>query len=75
MQGESFFFLFLAVLGLVAVWAFWLRCTGSSSGEASLAVEHERQRAWASGVVAHELIFPVACGMFLDQGSNSCLRH
>ena len=42
---------------------------------ASLAVEYDHQCAWASGVVARELIFPVACGIFLDQGSHSCLLH
>ena len=30
---------------------------------------------WASVVVAPELSCPVACGIFLDQGSNPCPLH
>ena len=73
--GWIFFFFFDCAGSCCCVWALWLRCTGSSSREASLVLEHEHQCAWASGVVAHELIFPVTCGIFLDQGSNSCLLH
>ena len=28
-----------------------------------------------SAVVAHRLSRPMACGIFLDQGSNPCLLH
>ena len=73
--GWIFFFFFGCAGSCCCVWTLWLRCTGSSSREASLAVEYEHQCAWASGVVARELIFPVACGIFLDQGSHSCLLH
>ena len=31
--------------------------------------------AWVSVVVAHRLSCSVACGIFLDQGSNSCHLH
>ena len=41
---------------------------------ASLVLEH-----WVNStdsvVVAHRLSFPVACGIFLDQGSNPCPLH
>ena len=37
---------------------------------ASLAVEHRLWGVPASVVVAHRLICPAACGIFLDQSSN-----
>ena len=34
-------------------------------------------RPWSAGsvVVAHELSYPEACGVFPDQGSNLCALH
>jgi len=37
---------------------------------APLVEERGFQGVWASVVVAHRLIFPVVCGIFLDQGLN-----
>ena len=42
---------------------------------ASVVAEHWLQGMLASIVVAHGLSCPMACGIFLDQGSNSCLLH
>ena len=66
------FFLFLAVLSLhCCTWAF------SSCSERGLL---SSWGAWAliavaSLVAEHRLSCPVACGIFLDQGSNPCLPH
>lgn len=37
--------------------------------------EHQLQGVGLSVVVAHGLTFPLACGIFSDQGSNPCLQH
>jgi len=40
--------------------------------KASLAVQRSLWGTQASAVMAHGLSCPVACGTFLDQGSNPC---
>ena len=71
-------YLFLAVLGpCCCAWAFsscgeqghspW-RCDGLSRGAQALGV-------WASVVAAHRLSCFMACGIFLDLGSNPCPLH
>ena len=42
---------------------------------ASLVAEHELQGMRASGVVVHGLSYPMACGIFLEQGWNPCPLH
>jgi len=39
---------------------------------ASLVAEH---RLWVWSVVAHELSWPLACGVFMDQGLKPCPLH
>jgi len=41
----------------------------------SLVAAHRLWGMWASVVVTHGLSFPTACGIFLDQESNSCSLH
>ena len=44
-------------------------------GVASLAREHQLEGAPASVAAAQRLSYSKACGIFLDQGLNSCLLH
>ena len=64
----------------------WSRCVGLLISVASLVVKlgsgvrglsSVAPGLWSTGsiVVAHELSCSVACGIFLDQGSNLCLLH
>ena len=39
---------------------------------ASLAEEHRLQGMWGAAVVACRLSYPMACGIFLEQGFNPC---
>ena len=47
-------------------WAQWLRHVGSVAAVPGL---------WSTVVVAHGLSCSTAGGIFLDQGSDSCLLH
>ena len=42
---------------------------------ASLVVEHRLSGSWASAVLGHGLSCIMACGIFQDQGLNSCSLH
>ena len=59
--------LLVAVASLVAEHGLWVTW-------ASVVVV-SRLQSTGSIVVAHGLSCPMACGLFLDQGSNPCLLH
>ena len=79
----KFMYLFMAVLGLhCCAWTFSSCGRWDSSliavhvlliGVVSL--EHGLQSMQASVVVTHGLSCSMACGIFTDQGSNSCPLH
>ena len=65
---NKFIYLFLAALGLCCgAWAS--HCGGFSCCRAWAL------GAWASVVVVQGLSCSMACGIFLDQGSNPCPLH
>ena len=74
-------YLFLPALGLQCCMGFSLGVASRSSSldavhglliaMTSLIAEYGLKSTWASVVVAHRLSCPVACGIFLAQGSNS----
>ena len=72
--------LYLQCMGF-SLWWFLLQSTGPQSTQA-LVVEAcglnscgSRTRSTGSIVVAHKLNCSVACGIFMDKGSNLCLLH
>ena len=76
-----FNYIFFAVLGLhCCEWAFsrygergYSSCVAQASHYGGFSCCRARALgAWASVVVARGLICPMACGIFLDQGSNQC---
>ena len=61
------------------VQAQWLGLTGSAQAQ-WLGLTGSTRRlsswgSWAQHVLAHELCCSAACGIFLNQGLNSCLLH
>ena len=70
-------FYFLAVLGLCCYMRAFSVCSehGLLTAVASLVAEHRQWGMRASVVLEHGLSRPEACGIFPDQGSNSCLLH
>ena len=67
----------VALLGLplVAASRSFFAVRGLLCAAASLVVERAFQGAEASVVAGHRLSCFVACGIFPDQGSNSCPLH
>ena len=63
----------LQCMGFSLRWPLLLRSTGSR--HAVSAVVARRLQSAGSAAVVHGLHCSVACGIFLDQGSNPCLLH
>ena len=68
--------LFGAVLGLCRCTQAFSSCGAGASHRGGCSYCGSRALgAWASVVTAHGLSFPVPCGIFPTQGSNSCPLH
>ena len=66
------FYLLIGCSGLLSLCRLFSSCSEQGS---SLAAEHRLRSVQAAVVVARWLSCSAACGVFLDQGSNSCLLH